>query len=160
MYSSKITKSLIIKSVMLVIIMMITIRVTAEFFSLSFYMDMASKVTHLLHDSPPTFIDIVLSSFIMFPLFIVITILIIIFFGFGMWNLMNYLFSISGLIEEEEFDKDKLNTYHKTTMSIKKMRFIDVIKNTSKAVFFAIVGIILMLIMRAFEANISRVLSL
>ena len=145
---------------MLVIIMMITIRVTAEFFSLSFYMDTASKVTHLLHDAPPTFIDIGLSSFIMFPLFIVMTILIIIFFGFGMWNLMNYLFSISGLIEEEEFDKDKLNTYHKTTMSIKKMRFIDVIKNTSKAVFFAIVGIILILIMRAFEANISRVLSL
>jgi len=27
------------------------------------------------------------------------------FIGFGMWNLMNYLFSVSGLIEEEKFDK-------------------------------------------------------
>ena len=67
------------------------------------------------------------------------------FIGFGMWNLMNYLFSVSGLIEEEKFDKGKLDTYHKKTKPIKKMGFLDVIKKTFGSVFFAIVGSLLML---------------
>ena len=112
-----------------VIIMIITLRVTNLLYESSSFSSPSHGIARL----------------ILSPILIAIAIPIMTFIGFGMWNLMNYLFSVSGLIEEEKFDKGKLDTYHKKTKPIKKMGFVDVIKKTFGSVFFAIVGSLLML---------------